>query len=49
MSNFYEELSRVMSDGMTVNITIAKKGEKLNVLFTAIPKDKKKEDVKKTY
>jgi len=45
MTDFFEKLSKSMSDGMTVNLTIAKKGEKLNVLFTPIPKDKKREDI----
>ena len=45
MSEFFERLSNVMSEGMTINLTIAKKGEKLNVLYTPLPKDKKKEDV----
>jgi len=45
MNDFFERLSNVMSDGMTINLTIAKKGERLNVLYTPLPKDKKKEDV----
>ena len=45
MTDFFDKLSKTMADGMTVNITVAKKGEKLNVLFIPIPKDKKKEDI----
>ncbi len=44
-TDFFEKLSKAMADGMTVNITVAKKGEKLNVIFMPVPRNKEVKDI----